>query len=173
MRRCTCSGSGEPWHYARRHKRLLVELACVAAPYVLVVAAFPGWYGGSTPGRYLAPLVFPLAVMVAPLWSRQDDFGRCMSVALLMVSVLIACAFGFGAGGMLAYNSSDGRSALLDWVAPTVNLPGGFPSYFRAIPPEGPARGSLSRVGAPCRYLGHHLDRDLVPFALDSRSMCT
>ncbi len=130
---------------ARRHKRLLVELACVAAPYVLVVAAFPGWYGGSTPGRYLAPLVFPLAVMVAPLWSRQDDFGRCMSVALLMVSVLVACAFGFGAGGMLAYNSSHGRSALLDWVAPNVNLPGGFPSYFRALPPEGPARGSLSR----------------------------
>jgi hypothetical protein len=130
---------------SRRHKRLLVELACVAAPYVLAVAAFPGWFGGSTPGRYLAPLVFPLAVMVAPLWSRQDDFGRCLSVAVLMVSVLIACAFGFGASGMLAYNSGEGRSALLDWVAPTVNLPGGFPSYFRAIPAEGPARGSLSQ----------------------------
>jgi hypothetical protein len=130
---------------SRHHKRLLVELACVAAPYILAVAAFPNWFGGSTPGRYLAPLVFPLAVMVAPLWSRQDDFGRCMSVALLMVSVLIACAFGFGASGMLAYNSGEGRSALLDWVAPTVNLPEGFPSYFRAIPAEGPARGSLSQ----------------------------
>jgi hypothetical protein len=130
---------------SRHHKRLLVELACVAVPYALAVAAFPGWFGGSTPARYLAPLVFPLAVMAAPLWSRQDDFGRCLSVALLMVSVLIACAFGFGAGGMLAYNAGQGRSALLDWVAPTVNLPGGFPSYFRAIPADGPARGSLSQ----------------------------
>jgi hypothetical protein len=129
----------------RHHKRLLVELACVAVPYVLAVAAFPGWFGGSTPARYLAPLVLPLAVMVAPLWSRQDDFGRSMSIALLMVSVLIACAFGFGASGTLAYNAGEGRSALLDWIAPTVNLPGGFPSYFRAMPQEGPARGSLSQ----------------------------
>jgi hypothetical protein len=130
---------------ARRHKRLLVELASVAGPYVLAVAAFPGWFGGSTPARYLVPVVFPLAVMLAPLWSRQDNFGRSVSIALLMISVLIACAFGFGASGMLAYNSGSGRSAWLDWVAPMVNLPGGFPSYFRAMPAEGPARGSLSQ----------------------------
>ena len=130
---------------SRHHKRLLIELACVAIPYVLAVAAFPNWFGGSTPGRYLAPLVFPLAVTVAALWSRQDDFGRSLSVALLTVSVLIACAFGFGARGALAYNAGEGRSAFLDWVVPTVNLPAGFPSYFRAIPAEGPVRGSLSR----------------------------
>ncbi|MEO5896548.1 MAG: hypothetical protein ABIS06_12680 [Vicinamibacterales bacterium] len=134
---------GGAFALARRHKRLLVELALVAGPYVLVVAAFPVWFGGSTPARYLAPLVFPLAVMLAPLWSRQDDFGRSVSMALLIVSVLIAGAFGFGGSGILAYNSGSGRSAWLDWVAPTVNLPGGFPSYFRAIPAEGPARGSI------------------------------
>jgi len=108
------------------------------------VAAFPNWFGGSTPGRYLAPLVFPLSVMVAALWSRQDGFGRSLSVALLTVSVLIACAFGFGASGTLAYNAAEGRSAFLDWVAPLVNLPAGFPSYFRAITPDGPVRGSIS-----------------------------
>jgi hypothetical protein len=121
---------------SRHHKRLLIELACVAAPYVLAVAAFPYWFGGSTPARYLAPLVFPLAVTVAPLWSRQDDFGRSMSVALLIVSVLIACAFGFGASGALAYNAGEGRSALLDWAAPAVNLSAGFPA------PSGPLRQS-------------------------------
>ena len=130
---------------SRHHQRLLIELACIAVPYVLAVAAFPNWFGGSTPGRYLAPLVFPLAVMVAALWSRQDDFGRSLSVALLTVSVLIACAFGVGAGGTLAYNAGEGRSAFLDWVAPMVNLPAGFPSYFRAIPVEAPVRGSVSR----------------------------
>jgi hypothetical protein len=130
---------------SRHHKRLLIELACIAIPYVLAVAAFPGWFGGSTPARYFAPLVFPLAVTVAPLWSRQDDFGRALSVALLTVSVLIACAFGFGGSGTLAYNAAEGRSAFLDWVAPLVNLPAGFPSYFRAIPPEGPLRGSVLR----------------------------
>ncbi len=130
---------------SRHHKRLLIELACMAVPYVLAVAAFPNWFGGSTPGRYLAPLVFPLAVMVAALWSRQDDFGRSLSLALLTVSVLIACAFGVGASGTLAYNAGEGRSAFLDWVAPMVNVPAGFPSYFRAIPVEGPAHGSVSR----------------------------
>jgi hypothetical protein len=130
---------------SRHHKRLLIELACMVVPYVLAVAAFPNWFGASTPGRYLAPLVFPLAVMVAALWSRQDDFGRSLSLALLTVSVLIACAFGFGASGTLAYNAGEGRSAFFDWVAPMVNLSAGFPSYFRAIPAEGPVRGSLSR----------------------------
>jgi hypothetical protein len=129
----------------RHHKRLLIELACLAIPYTLAVAAFPNWFGGSTPGRYLAPLVFPLAVTVAVLWSRQDSFGRSLSVALLTVSVLMACALGFGASGTLAYNAGQGRSAFLDWVAPTVNLPAGFPSYFRAIPAEGPVRGSVVR----------------------------
>ena len=130
---------------SRHHKRFLIELACVAAPYVLAVAAFPDWFGASTPGRYLAPLVFPLAVTVAALWSRHDDFGRSLSMALLTVSVLIACAFGFGASGTLAYNAGNGRAAFLDWVAPMVNLPAGFPSYFRAIPEQGPVRGSVSR----------------------------
>jgi hypothetical protein len=130
---------------SRNYKRLLIELACVVVPYVLAVAAFPGWFGASTPARYLAPLVFPLAVTVAALWSRQDDFGRSLSLALLTVSLLIACAFGFGASGTLAYNAGQGRSAFLDWVAPMVNLPAGFPSYFRAIPAEGPVRGSVLR----------------------------
>jgi hypothetical protein len=135
----------------RHQKRLFVELACVAVPYVLAVAAFPNWFGGSTPARYLAPLVFPLAVTLAALWSRQDDFGRSVSVALLMVSVLIAGVMGFGGNGTLAYNAGQGRSAWLDWVAPTVNLPGGAPSYFRAIPAEGPARGSVSHeLALPC-----------------------
>jgi hypothetical protein len=109
------------------------------------VAAWPVWFGGSTPARFLAPFVFPLSVMVAPLWSRQDNFGRCVSIALLVVSVLIACVLGFGANGTLAYNSGLGRAGWLDWVAPAVNLPGGVPSYFRAVSAEGTAGGSLSQ----------------------------
>lgn len=128
----------------RVNKRLLVELACVAVPYVLAVAAFPAWFGASTPARYLAPLVFPLSVSVALLWTRQDGFGRSLSVALLTVSVLIAGAFGFGAQGTLAYNPGEGRAAVLDWLSPLVNLPGGLPSYFRAIPAEGPVRASVA-----------------------------
>jgi len=129
----------------RDHRRLLIELACMAVPYVLAVAAFPNWFGGSTPARYLAPMIFPLAVMVAALWCRQDALGKSLSLALLTVSVLIAGAFGFAASGTLAYNAGEGRSAFLDWVAPIVNLPAGFPSYFRAIPAEGPVRGSVLR----------------------------
>ena len=128
---------------AKKYKRLLLELACIAVPYVLTVAAFPNWFGGSTPARYLAPLVFPLSVTVAPLWCRQDGLGRSLSMALLTVSVLVASAFGFGASGMLAYNAGQGRSVLLEWISPLVNLPGGFPSYFRAITADGITRASL------------------------------
>ena len=129
----------------RGHKRVVIELACVALPYVLAVAAFPNWSGASTPARYVTPLVFPLALMVAAVWSRQDDFGRSLSTALLTLSVLIAGALGFGASGTLAYNAREGRSAFLDWVAPTVNLPAGFPGYFRAISEDGLVHGSVSR----------------------------
>jgi len=130
------------WRVNRRH---LVELAGMTVPYVLAVAAFPDWFGASTPARYLTPLVFPLSVSVALLWARQDAFGRALSAALLVVSILIAGAFGFGGPGTLAYNAALGRSAVLDWLAPLVNLPGGFPSYFRAVPAEGPVRGTVVR----------------------------
>ncbi|HET7697532.1 MAG TPA: hypothetical protein VFK57_17580 [Vicinamibacterales bacterium] len=134
------AGAAALW---RVNRRLLVELAALTVPYVVAVAAFPDWFGASTPARYLTPLVFPMSVTVASLWARQDGFGRSLSAALLVVSVLIAVAFGFGAQGTLAYNAALGRSALLDWLAPLVNLPGGFPSYFRAIPAEGPVRGTV------------------------------
>ena len=136
---------GGLWTLFRQHKRLASELMIMAFPYAIAVAGFPNWWGGSTPARYLAPLVFPLAIAVAPLFQRQDVFGRSMSLGLLVISVLMAFAFGFGENGGLAYAFAEGRSRLLDWVAPLVNLPGAFPSYFRAVSATGVTQGSLYR----------------------------
>ena len=133
------------WTLFRMNRRLAAEIVLVTVPYAIALGGFEAWWGGSTPARYLAPLVFPLAMTVAPLWSRQDAFGRATSAALLVISVLMAAAFGFGHNGSLAYNLGEGRAALLDWVSPLVNLPAGLPSYFRAIPATGPARGSVYR----------------------------
>jgi hypothetical protein len=135
---------GGLWSVLRQHRRVGAELVLITVPYVIAMGTFEVWWGGSTPARYLAPMVFPLAITIAPLWRRQDTFGRSMCGALLVVSLLIGAAFGFGDRGSLAYNSAEGRSAFLDWVAPLVDLPAALPSYFRASPPSGAARGSIS-----------------------------
>jgi hypothetical protein len=58
---------------------------------------------------------------------------------------------GFGATGTLAYNSGSGRAGWLDWVAPAVNLPGGFRAIFEQYRRKGRLAAVLSqRVTAAC-----------------------
>src|SRR3954466_110040 len=135
---------GGLWTLFRRDRVLAGALVATAVPYVLVTAGFPAWWGASTPARYLAPLVFPLTIAVAPLWHRQDAFGRSMSAALLVISVLIAAAFAFGEHGSLAYGFGEGRSRWLDWAAPLVDLPAAFPSYFRSLSATGASHGTMT-----------------------------
>ena len=135
-----------------------------------MVAAWPVWFGGSTPARFLTPFVFPLAVMVAPLWSRQDNFGWCVSIALLVVSVLIACIFGFGATGTLAYNSGSGRAGWLIGRRRSICQVG-----FRAIFEQYRRKGRLAaafRKSYCCPGIWALIKSRSGPLALDSCSMC-
>ncbi len=121
------------WSVFRRNTRLGVELLLLVAPYAIAASAYPMWWAGSSsPARFLVPIVFPLGVAVASAWAQQGGRGRAMSLTLLGASVMIATAFAFGGDGRLAYNASTGRARWLDWAGPLVDLPRGFPSFFRA-----------------------------------------
>lgn len=121
------------WAIFRRHRRLALELGLIAAPYVIASSGYPVWYAGaSPPARFLVPVVFPAGVGLATLWASQDGRRRSMSLALLGLSIVVAGALAFGGDGSLAYNQGTGRARWLDWVAPLVDLPRAFPSFFRA-----------------------------------------
>jgi hypothetical protein len=121
------------WMLFRRDPRLAIELLFVLAPYVLATSAFPMWYAGaSPPSRFLVPVIMPMGVTVAALWVAQGAAARAVSTALLAVSLVIAATLGAAGDGTLAYNGPDGSAKWLDWVAPVVNLPAAFPSFFRS-----------------------------------------
>jgi hypothetical protein len=104
----------------------------LVGPYAIASSAFPMWWAGSSaPARFLVPIVFPLGVAAASAWALQGGRGRAISLTLLGASVMMATAVAFGGDGRLAYNASTGRARWLDWAAPLVDLPRGFPSFFR------------------------------------------
>ena len=124
---------GGLWSIFKRDRRLGVELLLIVGPYAIASSAYQSWWGGaSPPARFLVPIMFPLGVALAALWARQDHRGRSVSMVLLGVSVLIAAALAFGGDGVLAYSGATGRARVLDWLSPLVDLPRGFPSFFRA-----------------------------------------
>ena len=134
------------WAVFRKSLRLGFELVLLTVPYAMSSSAFGMWWAGnSSPARFLVPIVFPLGITVAGAWARQSGRGRAISLTLLGASVMIATALAFGDRGRLPYNDTMGRARWLDWAAPLVDLPRGFPSFFRQaatigghalIPPE-------------------------------------
>jgi hypothetical protein len=48
-----------------------------------------------------------------------------------MASLYVAALFAHGADGTLAYNEPTGRARWLEWLSTHVDLPGGFPGFFR------------------------------------------
>jgi len=60
----------------RHHRRLLGEVALIAAPTLLLVASRSEWYGGwSPPFRYGLVLLPFLALLLVPLFERRFDSG--------------------------------------------------------------------------------------------------
>jgi hypothetical protein len=113
-------------------RRLLIEYALVAIPYVAAVAAFAMWWGGwSAPARFLVALM-PLAVLpMANVWATGNVALRSTLVALTIVGgANVAARVLLESGGFL-YNTRDGFDLLLDWLSRTINLPLAFPSVHR------------------------------------------
>ncbi len=66
----------------RHNRRLLYEVALIAAPTVLLVASRSEWYGGwSPPFRYGLVLLPFLALLLVPLFERRLDSGGAAPAA--------------------------------------------------------------------------------------------
>jgi hypothetical protein len=117
----------------RRQPRLAAELLILAAPYGLVVGSYQMWWGGSSsPGRFLVPVLLPMAIP-AGVWfhTRRGYTARLLGLGALTVSLLTTFTLAAVDRGILLYNFRDGSSRLLTWLSPLVNITTGMPSVFQ------------------------------------------
>ena len=120
----------------RRSWPLAAALVLLVAPYSLVVGAYQMWWGGnSSPGRFIIPIMLPLAIP-AGVWfeSRRGHAGKLLGLGALAVSLLITVTLAGVDRGLLLYNFRDGSSRLLTWLSPLVNITTGLPSVFQTTP---------------------------------------
>ena len=136
-----------------RTRRLGLEWAVVAAPYVLSVTTFAMWWGGSSgPARFLVALLLPLAVPAACAWAAAGSRGaRYVMLALLIVSAWMAAVMAAGGGGRLGYHTRNNAGMTpapwLEWASAVVDLPAAFPAFVpQPVQPD--PGGRVSRANA-------------------------
>jgi hypothetical protein len=120
----------------RRSPRLGAELVMLVAPYGLVVGAYQMWWGGnSSPGRFVIPVLLPMAIPAA-LWfhTRRGHTAKLLAFGALTVSLITTFTLAAVDRGILLYNFRDGSSRLLTWLSPLVNVTTGLPSVFQTTP---------------------------------------
>ena len=117
----------------RTHRRLAIELAAIAIPYILVVSANEMWWAGfSAPARFLVPVLLPMALPLAAWWQRHDSrVPRTFTLVALGASLAITATLAWTGRGALLYNGRDGFALWLDLVAPAVSLARAEPTVFR------------------------------------------
>ena len=116
---------------ARRRPRLAVELSALVVAYLVAVATYPMWWGGSSAPARFAVIVLPVLALAAADWWAAAPAARGALVALLALSAGISLALVAVDRGAFIYNGRDGYDLLLDWVSATVNLPVAAPSVHR------------------------------------------
>ena len=114
-------------------RRLAIELALVALPYLALTTQLRMWWAGwSAPGRFAVPILWVAGLFLARAWSAsRGRAARGTALAALLVSALTTALLAFVNGGRLAYNVRDGYSLWLQWLSPLADLPLGLPSFFR------------------------------------------
>ena len=118
-----------------RVRRLALDLAVVAVPYLVAIATFAMWWAGwSGPARFLVPLVLALAVPAACAWRAATTRGaRAVLTTALVVSIWIAGVTAFGGGGRLAYHARNEAGATAapwaDWANHLVDVPAALPAF--------------------------------------------
>jgi hypothetical protein len=128
-------GFGALW---RRSRRLAVELGAIAAAYLLVVSAFPMWWGGSSaPARFTVAILPILGIVAGALRAESRGASRSVGAAALGTSVLISASIVSVHGGELAFNDPDGRARLWAWLSDGADLRAALPSFL-----GGPALGA-------------------------------
>ncbi len=90
------------------------------------------WWGGfSSPARFLTLIVLPLAIPAGVWFQSAGRGGRALGLGALLLTATITATIVAVDRGALLYNSRDGASKLLLWLAPAVDLTTGFPSLFQ------------------------------------------
>jgi hypothetical protein len=119
------------------NRRLGIELAISAAPYLVAVTFLRMWWAGwSVPVRLMVPLLMTGGIFAAVAWRRMGERGtRAAAMAALLVTAFTTVTLAFVQRGRLAYNVRDGVSLWLEWLSPLADLPRGFPSFFRGSAP--------------------------------------
>jgi hypothetical protein len=117
----------------RRHRRLAIELAIIAIPYMMATAHIRMWWGGwSAPARFQVPILWLGGLGAAVAWAAsRTRAARTTSHGALLVSALTTLTLAYVEGGRRAYNVRDGYSLWLEWLSPLGDLPLGLPSFFR------------------------------------------
>lgn len=116
----------------RRHRRLLGEVALIAAPTLLLTASRSEWYGGWSPHfRYGLVLLPFLALLLAPLFERRFGSGgaaageipagvSALTLVLALLSGALAVLYVVEPGW--TYNLADGRHHFVHHVEARTGL---------------------------------------------------
>ena len=98
----------------------------------ITTGAFELWWGGTAPpGRELVAAVPLLAVPLAWAWQSSEDarVQRAGLEWLAAMGLAMTCTFVFVHDGLLAANTRDGASALLEYLNPARALVSAAPSF--------------------------------------------
>jgi hypothetical protein len=118
--------------------RLPLAGLAMALVYLAGVAVYWHWWGGTPagPGRLTMVSLPMFAVLLAEAWRRADADRRRIFLGVLMVSLAITAIVVGVNRGVLTSNNRDAQAAWLEWLAPVVNLPRGWPSFFWRLDPN-------------------------------------
>jgi hypothetical protein len=123
----------------RGHRAIAVAIASAGTmlAYLAGSATYWMWWAGvpAPPARLVTAVLPCVAVALAVAWTRLTVPGRVAATAALAWSLSMAViVLGVGRGA-LAWNVRDAQALWLEWLAPVVNLPRGFPSFFWQLTP--------------------------------------
>jgi hypothetical protein len=117
-------------------RRLAVESLVIVVSYGVVVASYRMWWGGaSAPARFLVPVLFPLGIPAAWLWSgarRPSDRGAML--ALLTLTACSLASLTWSSEGNLAFTVRALHGPVQEWMTRAVDLSAALPSAFRTAP---------------------------------------
>ena len=148
--------------FNREWRRLALELAFVAGPYLLTVTHFAMWWGGwSPPARFFAPVLPLFAVPAAAAWTflgaRASRLVALCAVALTAAASAIVIVID---RGRLAFNTRDAPALWLEWLGRLADLTAAAPMWARDTDlPLFRTIGVWLAVGALVWLLIRRLDR--------------
>ncbi len=119
-------------------RRIALAALAMAGIYLAGVAVYWHWWGGTPagPGRLTMVSLPMLAALLAEAWRCADANRRRIFLGVLMASVAITAIVVGVNRGVLTSNHRDAQAAWLEWLAPVVNLPRGWPSFFWRLDPN-------------------------------------